>query len=54
MNGDLIRLTHKSAELTLLFINQSGAIAARGRAKQLADAKAAKKAKEFDAETQGL
>ena len=54
VNGDLIRLTHKSAELTLLFINQSGAIAARGRAKQLADAKAAKKAQEFDAETQGL
>ena len=54
VNGDLIRLTHSARKLTLLFINQAGAIAARARAKKLADAEATKQAQQFDADTKGL
>jgi len=54
VNGDLIRLTHSANKLTLLFINQAGAIAARSRAKKLASAEAAKQAQQFDADTKGL
>lgn len=54
VNGDLIRLTHTSKQVTVLFINQSGAIAARGRAKKVADAAAAREAQQFDNDTQGL